>query len=94
MPALVITLGINAKLAVGTSLVAITTNAVLALGFRSSYWHEIPWLQVGLVAASAVLVSAIVAPLAHKLSEVVVRRSFALLLVAVTGYVVALIVNL
>ncbi len=91
VPALVITLGINANLAVGTSLVAITTNTVLALGFRYSYWHEIPWQQVGLVAAAAVLVSAIVAPLAHKLSEVVVRRSFALLLVFVTGYVLSLI---
>lgn len=90
VPALVLTLGINAKLAVGTSLVAITTNTIIALGFRFDYWSEIPWAQVGLVAVSAGVVSAIAAPLSHKLSEIKIQKAFAVLLAILTIYMVAL----
>lgn len=90
VPALVLTLGINAKLAVGTSLVAITTNTIIALGFRFDYWSEIPWAQVGLVAISAVAVSAIAAPLSHKLPEMKIQKAFAILLGLLTVYMAAI----
>lgn len=86
VPALVLTLGVNAKVAVGTSLVAIAINTLIALGFRYEYWSELPWDQVGLVALSAVIVSAVAAPISHKLPEIKIQKAFAAILVVLTIY--------
>ena len=93
VPALVLTLGINAHLAVGTSLVAIFTNTVLALGMRSQYWHDIPWEVVSIVAMSAIVVSAIAAPLSHKISATKIQKTFAVLLLLVTTYMLSLAIS-
>lgn len=93
VPALVLFLKVPANSAVGTSLVAITTNTVLALLMRFEHWHEIPIGQTFTVSLGGALTAIAVTPYAKKLPAVVVQRTFAILLLALSMYLVWNVIN-
>jgi uncharacterized membrane protein YfcA len=91
VPALVLILRVPAKVAVGTSLVAISVNAAVALGFRYEYWSLIPIGPVAAFALAGVVASLVVAPFATRLPARVIQRAFAVVIVAVAMYMVAVL---
>ena len=93
VPALVLFLKVPANIAVGTSLVAITTNTMLALLMRYEYWHEIPLIETVIVSLGGALTAIAVTPYAKRLPAVVVQKSFAVLLLALSAYLMWQAVN-
>jgi uncharacterized protein len=88
-PALIFLLAVPTGIAVGTSLVAIATNAVITLLLRIDLWDLVPVTPVAVFTGTAVLASLFVSPFARKLNARIVQRSFAALL-AVVGVVTVL----
>lgn len=91
VPALVLILRVPAKVAVGTSLVAISVNATVALALRYEYWSLIPIGPVAAFALAGVVASLLVAPFATRLPARVIQRLFAGVVVAVAIYMVAVL---
>lgn len=91
VPALVLILRVPAKVAVGTSLVAISVNATVALALRYEYWPLIPIGPVAAFALAGVVASLLVAPFATRLPARVIQRLFAGVVVAVAIYMVAVL---
>ena len=89
VPALVLILKVPAKIAVGTSLVAIATNTIIALGFRYEFWNTIPVESIAAFTLAAVLASLILAPFATKLPNRTIQKSFAVIVVLVAIYMLA-----
>lgn len=88
VPALVLFLKVPANVAVGTSLVAITTNTLLALVMRYEHWDQIPITETLTVSLGGALTAIAITPFAKKLPAVVVQKTFAVLLLALSSYVV------
>ncbi|MDP1712339.1 MAG: sulfite exporter TauE/SafE family protein [Candidatus Nanopelagicaceae bacterium] len=88
VPALVLVLGIKLKLAVGTSLVAITMNSIIALSLRYEYWHLVPWKSIAVFTAMAVIASFVTTPLATHLPTKTLQKSFAILVVIVAIFMI------
>ena len=89
VPALVLILKVPAKIAVGTSLVAIATNTIIALGFRYEFWNTIPVESIAAFTLAAVLASLILAPFATKLPNRTIQKSFSVIVVLVAIYMLA-----
>ncbi|MFM1864593.1 MAG: hypothetical protein RL677_373 [Actinomycetota bacterium] len=89
VPALVLILKIPTKIAVGTSLVAIATNTVIALGFRFEFWSLIPVESIAAFTLAAVLASLLLAPLATKLPNKTVQKIFSIIVVLIAIYMLA-----
>lgn len=77
VPALVIFLKIPAKIAAGTSLVAISANSALAFILRYEYWNQIPVIEITLFTIAAIGSSILLSPVASKLNAKLLQRIFA-----------------
>lgn len=86
VPALVLILGVPTRVAAGTSLVAIATNAIVALLMRHEYWHLVPTGPIAAFAVAGVAASMLSAPFAHRLQPQALQRAFAGLVVLVAIY--------
>lgn len=87
VPALVLFLKVPVKIAAGTSLVAISTNSLLAFGLRQEYWNQIPVAEIAVFTSAAIVSSFILTPLAGKLNTKVLQRVFSIVLVVVALYI-------
>lgn len=86
VPALVLILKVPTKIAVGTSLVAIATNTVIALSFRYEFWSQIPVESIAAFTLAAVIASLTFAPLATKLPARTIQKIFAVIVVVIAIY--------
>jgi uncharacterized membrane protein YfcA len=86
VPALVLFLKVPTKTAVGTSLVAIAANSVIAFLLRFNYWTEIPVFEIALFTIAAIAASTLLSPLATKLNAKTLQRIFALIVTSVAIY--------
>ncbi|MFJ9664691.1 sulfite exporter TauE/SafE family protein [Streptomyces sp. NPDC101219] len=85
VPALTGVLGLRMRVAVGTGLVVLTVNGLAALGLRAGTVDTLDWAVVGPFVAAAVLGAWDGKRLAARLSGTVLRRVFAVLLLAVAA---------
>jgi uncharacterized membrane protein YfcA len=86
VPALTLILGLPMSVAVGTSLVIIVINAVA--GFAAHLGDvQIDWAITGAFAASAMVASLVAGRLVRGLSDVILKRGFAVLVLLVAVYV-------
>lgn len=76
VPALVIFLKVPAKIAAGTSLVAIAANSLLAFLLRFEFWDQIPVAEIAIFTSSAIIASVAMTPLAGKLNAKLLQRLF------------------
>lgn len=88
VPALVLILGIEVRLAAGTSLVAIVLNSVIAILLRHQYWHLVPWSSILTFTGAAVIASFVTTPLANKLPAKDLQRGFSILVSLIAIYMV------
>jgi len=89
VPALVGVVGLRMRAAVGTSLLVITVNALVALGGRAGSAASVDWTAVGPFAAAAVLGAWDGRRLAEKVSGGTLQRIFAWALLAVAAVMLA-----
>ena len=89
VPALVLILKVPTKIAVGTSLVAIATNTIIALGFRYEFWSLIPVQSIAAFTMAAVLASLLLAPLATKLPNRTIQKAFSVIVLVIAIYLLA-----
>jgi hypothetical protein len=89
VPALVLILKIPTKIAVGTSLVAIATNTVIALAFRYEFWSMIPAGSIAAFTLAAVLASLLLAPIATKLPNKTIQKIFSVVVALIAIYLLA-----
>ncbi|MFE1845526.1 TSUP family transporter, partial [Streptomyces sp. NPDC059515] len=85
VPALTGVLGLRMRVAVGTGLVVLTVNGLAALGLRAGTMDTLDWAVVGPFVAAAVLGAWDGKRLAARVSGDVLRRVFAVLLLAVAA---------
>ncbi|MEU6577521.1 sulfite exporter TauE/SafE family protein [Streptomyces sp. NPDC046805] len=86
VPALVDVLGLRMRSAVGTSLLVITINSLAALAMRTGTAHGLNWGVIGPFAGAAILGAWDGKRLSAKLSGQTLQRVFALVLLAVAGF--------
>ncbi|WP_324786052.1 sulfite exporter TauE/SafE family protein [Streptomyces sp. H51] len=86
VPALVGVLGMRMRNAVGTSLLVITVNSLAALATRAGTVDTLDWAVVGPFIAAAILGAWDGKRLAGKVSGPTLQRIFALVLLAVGGF--------
>ncbi|MHB1212844.1 MAG: sulfite exporter TauE/SafE family protein [Candidatus Nanopelagicales bacterium] len=89
VPALVLVYGLPFAVATGTSLVVVALNSVTALAFRFETWGDISWQVPGLVVAGGVAGALVASSLNHGISQRLLERSFAGLLLLLAGGMVA-----
>jgi uncharacterized membrane protein YfcA len=87
VPALVIVLRMPMVAAVGTSLLVIVVNSVAAFSVRLGAAAELDWAVLVPFTAAAVLASVAGQRVAHRFSGAALTRAFAVLLLAVGGFV-------
>ena len=86
VPALTLVLGLPMSVTVGTSLVIIVINSIA--GFTAHLGNvQIDWAVTGAFAATAMVASLIAGRLARGLSDTVLKRGFAVLVLIVAVYV-------
>ncbi|MCX4584057.1 sulfite exporter TauE/SafE family protein [Streptomyces sp. NBC_01481] len=86
VPALVNVLGMRIRAAVGTSLLVITVNSLAALAMRAGTADGLDWAVIGPFAGAAILGAWDGKRLSAKLSGQTLQRVFALVLLAVAGF--------
>ncbi len=86
VPALVGVLGMRMRDAVGTSLLVITVNSLAALSMRADRVEGLDWAVVGPFIAAAILGAWDGKRLAAKVTGHTLQRIFALVLLAVAGF--------
>jgi uncharacterized membrane protein YfcA len=86
VPALVDVLGMRMRAAVGTSLLVITVNSLAALAMRAGTAEGLDWSVIGPFAGAAILGAWDGKRLSGKLSGHTLQRLFALVLLAVAGF--------
>jgi uncharacterized membrane protein YfcA len=86
VPALVLLLKVPAKVAAGTSLVAITANSLLAFLLRNEFWPEIPIAEIAIFTLSAIIASTLLTPVAARLNAKVMQRTFSIVIMLVALY--------
>lgn len=89
VPALVLILKVPTKIAVGTSLVAIATNTIIALGFRYEYWELIPVESIAAFTLAAVLASLLLAPIATRLPNRTIAKIFSIIVLVIAFYMLS-----
>ncbi len=88
VPALVLVFGFPFGVAAGTSLVIIALNSVTALVFRADTWQDIPW-QLPLIVIAGGLVGSLLASRVNlAISQRLLERAFAGLLVLLAAWMV------
>lgn len=88
VPALILFLKVPTKVAVGTSLVAISANSVLAFGLRYNFWDQIPVAEIAIFTFSAIIASVLLSPLAGRLNAKVLQRIFSAVIATVAIYTI------
>ncbi|MEU3356020.1 sulfite exporter TauE/SafE family protein [Streptomyces sp. NPDC037389] len=86
VPTLVAVLAFEMQAAVGTSLLVITTNSLASLATRGATASGLDWSVIAPFAATAILGAWDGKRLAAKVSGTVLRRAFAVALLAVAGF--------
>lgn len=81
VPALVLVFGFPFAIATGTSLVVVALNSLTALVFKFDTWGEITWTIPVLVIVGGLIGSVVASTLNHGISQRLLERSFAVLLV-------------
>lgn len=81
VPLLVMLLGIDTKLAIGTSLATIIPTAVMA-SWRHHHLHHVDWRLAGTMALGSVVGALIGSSLTAYVSSDALKRGFALFLIA------------
>jgi uncharacterized membrane protein YfcA len=81
VPALVLVFGFPFAIATGTSLVVVALNSLTALVFKFDTWGEIAWTVPMLVIVGGLVGSVAASTLNHGISQRMLERSFAVLLV-------------
>ena len=89
IPVLVLYFGTPQIVAAGTSLLIIATNSLIAFVGHRAQWSEVQWHIPILIGVSAIVFAQIASRLAHKTSPVVLRKSFAYLLFAISIFTLA-----
>ncbi|MER7832305.1 sulfite exporter TauE/SafE family protein [Streptomyces sp. NPDC095602] len=89
VPALVTVVGLGMRAAVGTSLLVISANAVASLATRGATTAGIDWAVVGPFTAAAILGAWDGRRLAAKADGTLLRRAFAVALLAVAAFMLA-----
>jgi len=84
IPVLVLYFGTPQIVAAGTSLLIIAVNSLISFIGHRSQWNDVQWHIPILMGASAIVVAQVASQLAHKTSPVVLRKSFAYLLFAIS----------
>jgi hypothetical protein len=84
IPVLVLYFGTPQIVAAGTSLLIIAINSLISFIGHRSQWNDVQWHIPILMGASAIVVAQVASQLAHKTSPVVLRKSFAYLLFAIS----------
>lgn len=86
VPALTLALGYSMPTAIGTSLLVIVINSVIAIAFRIGQGWELDWPMIGTFTAAAIVGSLLGGRIAGRLSLRQLTTSFSMLLVAVAVY--------
>lgn len=84
IPVLVLYFGTPQIVAAGTSLLIISANSLTAFIGHRSQWPDVQWHIPILMGVAAIIIAQIASQLAHKTSQVVLRKSFACLLFAIS----------
>lgn len=93
VPALILFLRVPTKIAIGTSLVAITANSLFAFALRFEFWDQIPLIEVAVFTIAAIAASFILSPIAGKLNANVLKRTFSAVIVVVAIYILVTNIN-
>ena len=83
VPALVLFLAIPTGIAIGTSLISISTTAIFALVLRSAEFSKLPLIEVVVITLASIVAVLAVAPLARRMRGKVIDRYFAIFLLVV-----------
>ncbi|MBK9739829.1 MAG: sulfite exporter TauE/SafE family protein [Actinobacteria bacterium] len=86
VPALVLVFGFPFAIATGTSLVVVALNSVTALAFKYDTWGQIPWHIPLLVILGGLIGSVVASTLNHGISQRLLERAFAVLLVVLAAW--------
>lgn len=81
VPMLILVMKVPTQLATGTSLVAISINAGLALALRIDQWGQLPVASVVAVSCIAILTSLLLTRMSSNLDQHSIRRLFAIFLI-------------
>jgi uncharacterized membrane protein YfcA len=88
VPALVLVFGFPFGVATGTSLVVVALNSLTALVFKYDTWDQIPWQVPLLVIVGGLVGSVVASSLNTGLSQRLLERAFAVLLVVLAAWMV------
>ena len=88
VPALVLVFGFPFGVAAGTSLVIVALSSVTALAFRASTWSEIPWQLPVIVILGGLIGSVATSRVNLAVSQQLLERAFAGLLVLLAAWMV------
>lgn len=83
VPALVLFLAVPTSIAIGTSLISISTTAIFALILRSNDFSKLPLIEVIVITLASIGAVLAVAPLARRMRGKVLNRFFAMFLIVV-----------
>jgi uncharacterized membrane protein YfcA len=89
IPVLVLYFGTPQIVAAGTSLLIIAGNSLTAFIGHRSQWPDVQWHIPIIMGAGAIIIAQIASQLSHKTSPVVLRKSFAYLLFAISLFTLA-----
>jgi uncharacterized membrane protein YfcA len=88
VPALVLVFGFPFGVATGTSLVVVALNSLTALAFKYDTWSQIPWQIPLLVIVGGLAGSVVASSINTGLSQRLLERAFAVLLVVLAAWMV------
>lgn len=89
IPVLVIFFGTPQVVAAGTSLLIIATNSLISFLGHHALWADVNWRIPALMGAAAIYISQLASRNSAKTSPVVLRKSFAYLLFAISLFTIA-----
>ncbi|NDD78829.1 MAG: sulfite exporter TauE/SafE family protein [Actinobacteria bacterium] len=88
IPVLVLFFNTPQNKAAGTSLLIIALNCLTALIAKISIWDQINWSYPLIIAIAAVITAQLSSRVASRMPSVLLKRAFALLLVALAGFTI------
>ena len=88
IPVLVLFFGTPQVVAAGTSLLIIALNSLVSFIGHHTYWRDVAWHIPIFIGAAAIIVAQIASQMAHKTSPIILRKSFAYLLYAISLFTI------
>ncbi len=89
IPVLVLFFGTPQAIAAGTSLLIITLNSLISFVGHHALWSDVKWRIPALMGTASIYVAQLASRNSAKTSPVVLRKSFAYLLFAVSLFTLA-----